>query len=70
MTWLIFFEDAGMKPEIFMGEGAGKVARQRYEELLVNWNCSLFFSEVVVNEILAVGIEAGRSLEALGVIRG
>jgi hypothetical protein len=37
--WLIHFEDADMKPEIFTSEA---VARDRFKALQQNWNCTLF----------------------------
>lgn len=37
--WLIYFEDAGRKPEIFTDEQA---ARNRYEAISVAWNAHLF----------------------------
>lgn len=43
--WLIFFADASMKPEYFTGLGAERAARERYKQLLGNWNCRLFREE-------------------------
>lgn len=40
--WLIFYEDASVGSEVFMGEGAEAAAKERYKQSLVNWNCHLF----------------------------
>jgi hypothetical protein len=37
--WLIYFEDQGIKPEVFTDERA---AKERYHDLLPNWNVHLF----------------------------
>lgn len=36
-NWLIYFEDAAIKPEIYTEE-----PRERYAALMENWNCHLF----------------------------
>jgi len=41
-TWLIWFEDAGVRPEVFTGEGAADAANLRFHALKDNWNCHLF----------------------------
>ena len=41
-AWLIYFDDANRKPELFTGEGAEQAAHRRYDALLTNWNCHLF----------------------------
>jgi hypothetical protein len=37
--YLIYFEDQGIKPEVFTDERA---AKERYHDLLPNWNVILF----------------------------
>ena len=37
--WMIVFEDADMKPEVFTDHFA---AQKRFEMLANNWNCHLF----------------------------
>ncbi len=37
--WMIVFEDADVKPEIYTDEAAAKAA---YDRAQVQWNCSLF----------------------------
>ncbi len=37
--WLIFFEEDGKEPELFLTEDA---ARKRFADLRVSWNCHLF----------------------------
>ncbi len=41
-TWMIFFEDADMRPELFTDESA---ARFRLEQCRLNWSCHLFVQE-------------------------
>lgn len=41
-VWLIYFEDADMKPEVFIGNGAKESARARFRQLAGNCDCSLF----------------------------
>lgn len=38
-TWLIFYEDADMRPEVFRSEAG---ARRRYAEAHISWSCHLF----------------------------
>ena len=40
-AWVILFEDAEVKPEVFIGEGAEQAARHRFKKCLLNWNCHL-----------------------------
>jgi hypothetical protein len=46
--WLIQFEDAGKKAEIFTDEAC---ARARYEQLQLNWNCHLFVQVKVIDHL-------------------
>lgn len=39
--WMVYYEDAAVKPEIFFGEGAEAGARARYKVALDNWSCHL-----------------------------
>lgn len=39
--WAIFYEDASVPPEVFMGCGAEEAAKAAYEERRTNWNCWL-----------------------------
>lgn len=41
VIWAIFFEDADVPPEIFMGEGAEKAAKSTFKAMKDNWNCVL-----------------------------
>lgn len=41
-AWLIHFEDASLRPEIFSGAGSEEGARRRFAEASTNWNCNLF----------------------------
>ena len=40
--WLIFFEDAERKPEVFGGEDAEAAAREALALYQHTWNCHLF----------------------------
>ncbi len=40
-AWLIYFEDKGMHPEVFVGE---ENTRRRFEQLQQNWSVHLFRS--------------------------
>lgn len=40
--WLIFFEEADVKSEIFSGEGCENVAKKRFEQCSISWSCYLF----------------------------
>lgn len=39
--WMVFYEDADMRPEVFFGEGAEQGARARYASAKDNWSCHL-----------------------------
>lgn len=39
--WMVYFEDAERKPEIFFGEGAEAAARKSYADHKVAWSCHL-----------------------------
>ena len=41
-AWLILYEDKGVPPDYFAGEGAEQAAHRTYKQRLVNWNCHLF----------------------------
>lgn len=41
-AWLILFDDAEVKPEVFTGNGAERAARERFKALSDNWNAHLF----------------------------
>lgn len=41
-TWIIWFDDADRKPELFCGHGATQAANKRYEQISVSWNAHLF----------------------------
>jgi hypothetical protein len=41
-SWLIHFDDADVKPEIFAGPGAEAAARSRCGDLSASWNVTLF----------------------------
>lgn len=41
-VFLIVFEDRDVAPECFGGEQAEEGARDRFEQVLTNWNASLF----------------------------
>lgn len=43
-TWLIYFDDHEMRPEVFIGPMAEANARARFDQLLVGWSCHLFRS--------------------------
>jgi hypothetical protein len=40
--WMIYFEDASVRPEIFTDEIA---ARHRFSEALIGWSCHLFVQD-------------------------
>ncbi len=40
--WVIYFDDADRKPEVFGGEGAENAAKRRYEQISISWNAHLF----------------------------
>lgn len=40
--WLIYFDDADRRPELFSGKGAATAANRRYVELCNNWSVHLF----------------------------
>lgn len=64
-AWLIHFDDTDMKPEIFVGDGGGKAARKRLQELSQSWAVTLFFSDAVVDEAMDLAIEATEALMEL-----
>lgn len=39
--WVVWYEDAQMKPEVFFGEGAEAAARERFRVAEDNWSCHL-----------------------------
>ena len=39
--WVIFFHDAGVKPEVFIGPDAESAARRRYFDVRQGYNCAL-----------------------------
>lgn len=41
-AWLIHYDDADARPEIFTGPGAEAGARARFAVALQQWNCQLF----------------------------
>lgn len=41
-VFMIVFEDRDVSPEVFAGEQAESCARQRFKQVLDNWNASLF----------------------------
>ncbi len=48
--WLVYFEDAGVRPVVFTDESA---AREYYRERSISWNCHLFvrISEQLTDEV-------------------
>lgn len=41
-VFMIVYEDHDVRPEVFGGEEAEECARVRFEQILANWNASLF----------------------------
>lgn len=41
-AWLIWYDDADQKPEIFTGDGATVAAAERFRIVRDQWNCHLF----------------------------
>lgn len=39
--WVIWFEDAEMDPELFVGHGAEDAAHARFDMVRSNWSCHL-----------------------------
>lgn len=39
--WMVYYEDADVKPEIFFGEGSEVAARARYAQANMSWSCHL-----------------------------
>ena len=39
--WMVYFEDASIKPELFFGEGAEQAARTHYQSAKDAWSCHL-----------------------------
>lgn len=39
--WMVYYEDAEVKPEVFFGPGAEQAARGRFEVAEDNWSCHL-----------------------------
>lgn len=39
--WMVYYEDADARPEVFFGEGAEAAARARYDQAKMNWSCHL-----------------------------
>jgi len=42
VVWLIFYNDAEVKPEIFQGYGATDAAHRRFAQVSIGYNCHLF----------------------------
>ena len=63
-AWLIYFDDADIKPEVFTGEGAGEFAQKRYESLCQHWSVTLFYSAAVVS--MAIEISVDSAMRILG----
>lgn len=43
-AWAILFEDADVKPELFIGDNAEQVARKVFADRKLNWTCHLMCS--------------------------
>ena len=41
-TWLIWYEDASVQSEVFVGESAEESALARFDQAGQNWTCRLF----------------------------
>lgn len=41
-AWIIWFEDADRKAEVFTGHGATEAAHRRFEQISLSWNAHLF----------------------------
>lgn len=39
--WVIWYHDAEVEPDVFIGEGAEEAARQTFAQRKLNWNCVL-----------------------------
>ena len=49
-AWLIWYEDASSKPEIFAGMGAEEAAKKSFESTKQHWTCRLFKEVIELDE--------------------
>lgn len=50
-AWLIWFEESGKDPISFSGEGAERAAHRTFKRMLTHWNCHLFKTIELSNEL-------------------